>query len=170
MKNFKLAVLASALVASGSVMAAQDGTLGLSSEGESLVTIIKENAVQITNVADLDLGTHATLAADQSANDDVCVFNSTAAYKITVSSANGAFVLKDGAEEIPYAVAWAANGGAAVPLAHGAALGGLAGDQASLDCNAGTNANFSATVASADFNAAAPGTYTDTLTLLVEPE
>jgi len=55
MKNFKLAVLASAMVASGSLMAAQDGNLGGTSEGESLVTIIKQNAVQITDVADLDL-------------------------------------------------------------------------------------------------------------------
>ncbi len=170
MKNFKLAVLASALVTSGSLMAAQDGNLGGTSAGESLVTIIKENAVQISDVADLDLGSHATLAADVSANDDVCVFNSTAAYSITVSSANGEFKLMNGAAEIPYSVEWSANSGAAAPLAHGAALASLAGDRTSLNCNGGTNANFSATVAAADFNAAGPGTYTDTLTLLVEPE
>ena len=170
MKNFQLAVLASALIASGSLMAAQDGNLGGTSEGESIVTIIKQNAVQITNVADLDLGSHATLAADLSANDDVCVFNSTATYKITVSSANGGFKLMDGTAEIPYSVEWSANGDAAAPIADGTALASMIGDRTSLNCNGGTNANFSATVAAADFNAAGPGTYTDTLTLLVEPE
>lgn len=170
MKNFKLAVLASALVASGSLMAATDGTLGTTSTGESLVTIIKQNAVQITNVADLDLGTHATAAADMSANDDVCVFNSTATYSITVTSGNGGFNLSDGTNNIPYSVEWAANGGAAVALVDGASLGSLTGDRTSLNCGGGTNANFSATVAAADFNAAGPGTYTDVLTLLVEPE
>ncbi len=170
MKNFNIAVLASALVASGSLMAADDGDLGTSSTGESIVTIIKENAVQITDVGDLDLGSHPTLTAAESANDDVCIFNSTATYSITVSSSNGGFRLLNGAAEIPYAVAWSANGGAAVTLTDGDALGGLAGDRNSLDCNGGTNANFSATVAAADFNAVGPGNYTDTLTLLVRPE
>jgi spore coat protein U-like protein len=169
MKTFKFAVLASSLVASGFVMAAEQGTLGLTSEGESIVTIIKQNAVQITDVADLDLGTQAFLTADATDNDDVCVFNSTASYQITVSSANG-LNLMDGAEAIPYSVEWSANGGAAVTVVDGDPITGLVGDQTSLDCNGGTNANFSATVVAADFNAAAPGTYTDTLTLLVEPE
>ena len=170
MKTFKLAVLASALVASGSLMAAPtQGTLGATSSGTSDVTIIKENAVQITGVADLDLGTHATLAADVSVNDDVCVFNSTATYSITVSSANGGFNLSDGTNNIPYSVDWS-SGGAAVALTDGALLGSLTGDRTSLNCGGSTNANFSATVAAADFNAAGPGTYTDTLTLLVKPE
>ncbi len=169
MKTFKLAVLASSLIASGSLMAATQGNLGLESEGSSIVTIIKQNAVQISNVNDLDLGTAAFLAADASANDDVCIFNSTASYQVTVTSTNG-MNLVDGTDMIPYAVEWSANGGAAVGVSDGVPVTGLVGDQASLDCNGGTNANFSATVAAADFNAAAPGTYTDTLTLLVEPE
>lgn len=169
MKTFKLAVLASSLVASGSLMAATQGDLDVTSEGSSIVTIIKENAVQITDVNDLDLGTSAFLSADASADDDVCVFNSTASYQVTVSSANG-MNLVDGTEAIPYAVEWSANGGAAVSVSDGVAITGLVGDQASPTCGGGTNANFSATVVAADFNAAAPGTYTDTLTLLVEPE
>ena len=173
MKNLKLALVASLAAGSlsGVAVAAQDGTLGLTSTGESIVTIIKQNAVQITNVADLDLGVYATLAADATANDDVCVFSSTGGYSVTLSGAGAGFALDGGAAgTIPYAVQWAANGGAAVPVVAGTPIVAQAGDASSLNCNGGTNANFSVAVSAALFNASAPGTYTDTLTLLVEPE
>ena len=172
MKNFKLALVASvvALSASGVAVAAQDGTLGLTSTGESVVTIIKENAVQISNVDDVDLGTQATLAADAVGGDDVCVFASTGGYDITVSGAGTAFELTGTGGTIPYAVTWAANGGAAAAVTFGTTITGLAGDTDSLTCAGGTNARFEVTVAAAAFNAADPGTYTDTLTLFVEPE
>lgn len=174
MKKLKLALVASAvaLSASGVVTAATDGTLGATSTGESIVTIIKQNAVQITNVGDISLGTHAALAADQSGSDAVCVFSSTGGYSVTATSANGtgAFSLNDGGtNDIAYTVTWQ-GAGAAVPLAEGTALIGQTGDSGSVNCSGGTNATFEVTVAAALFNAAAPGSYSDTLTLLVEPE
>lgn len=167
MRKFNISVLASSvlLVAAGSATAATQGTLDVTSTGTSVVTIIKENAVQISNVGDIDLGTQATLAADAVASDDVCVFSSTSAYNLTVTSANGAFELQNGAEAIPYGLSWDA-----APVAQGVAITGLTGDNVSLNCSGGTNATFEVTVASADFNGANPGTYTDTLTLLVQPE
>ncbi len=172
MKNFKLAVLASTLVASGSVMAATQGSLGLDSTGTSIVTIIKQNAVQITDVDDLDLGNHATLAGPASDSDDVCIFNSTGNYRVTVTSNNGSFNLTSGGNLIPYTFEWAANGNPAAAVTYNTAVTGLTGDSSSLTCagSGGTNASFGVTVAAADFNAAAPGTYTDTVTLFVEPE
>ncbi len=163
----KLTVLAAAMtVFSGVAVAATDGTLGLTSTGESIVTIIKENAVQITDVDDINLGTQATLAADATGSDDVCIFSSTGAYTVTASSANTVLELQDGANSIPYALEWDGNAlslGTATPLAPA--------DSSSLTCagSGGTNASFGVTVASADFNAAAPGTYTDTLTFVVSP-
>ncbi len=170
MTKLKLTLIASALMVSGSAMAASDGSLGNNSIGESIVTIVKDNAVQISNVNDLDLGAHAALAADAVEFDEVCVFSSTSNYNVTIDSANGGFRLMDGTEEIPYALTWAANGGTAATVTDGAAITGLAGDNTSLDCSAGTNATFEVTVASADFNAAVPGSYSDTLTLTVAPE
>lgn len=171
MKKLKIAAIASALVVSGSAMAASDGTLDTTSTGTSIVTIIKQNAVQITNVNDLNLGTHAVLAADQVAADDVCVFSSTSGYNLTVTSANGAFNLQDSATAtpIPYTMSWTTAAGSSA-VGYGSAIAGLTGDNVSLDCSAGTNANFEITVSSADFNSADPGTYSDTLTLLVQPE
>jgi len=168
-KNVKLLFVASAIAVSGSALAATDGTLGATSQGSSVVTIIKDNAVQISNVNDLDLGTHATLAADAVASDSVCVFSSTAGYRVTASNVSGTFELVDGANTIGYALTWTA-GGPAAAMTNGTAITGLTGDNTSLTCSGGTNATFEATVTSAAFNAAAPGTYTDTITLLVEPE
>lgn len=176
MKNFKLALVASAIAVSASTVAiaATDGTLDLTSTGTSVVTIIKQNAVQITNVDDLNLGTHYTLTADEVASDDVCVFSSTATYDITMSSGAGAtFALNDGGGNLmPYSVAWTGNGVVGpTPVVSGTTIGAtFAGDAVSPTCAGGTNANFEVTVAQADFNAAANGSYTDTLTLLVSPQ
>jgi spore coat protein U-like protein len=170
MTKLKLTIIASALVVSGSALAASDGTLGTSSAGESIVTIIKDNAVLISDVNDIDLGAHAALAADAVESDDVCIFSSTTNYNVTIDSANGGFRLMDGTEEIPYGLTWSANGGTAATVADGTAITGLAGNSTSLDCASGTNATFEVTVASADFNSAVPGSYSDTLTLTVAPE
>jgi spore coat protein U-like protein len=103
-------------------------------------------------------------------SDDVCIFSSTTNYNVTIDSANGGFRLMDGTEEIPYGLTWSANGGTAATVADGTAITGLAGNSTSLDCGSGTNATFEVTVASADFNSAVPGSYSDTLTLTVAPE
>lgn len=177
MKNFKLALVASFVFASASgiAVAATDGILGLTSTGTSIVTIIKENAVQITNVGDIDLGTHSTLAADEAGSDDVCVFGSTGTYNVTMTSTNGVgglFALASGADSVPYTVSYTGNGTpAAAPIVSGTKiLTNFTSDTGSLNCGGSTNANFGVTVPAVSFNAAAPGTYTDTLTLLVEPQ
>lgn len=165
MRQFKLSLIAASLAFSGSVLAATDGSLGLTSVGESVVTIIKDNAVQITNVNDIDLGQHATLAADLAVGDDVCVFSSTSGYNVTITATGNTFALDSGSDTIPFTLEW--NGAA---VTHGTQMTGLTGDNVSLNCGASTNANFEVTVLAADFNAAPPGTYTNTLSLTVAPE
>lgn len=177
MKNFKLALAAAAVAVSFSatVNAATDGSLGdasIGSTGTSDIILIKDNAVQITNVGDIDLGQASTLAADAVGGDDVCVFSSTGGYEVTVDSdvRAGAFNLESaGGDQMAYTVTWAANGGAAAPVTAGSAITSLAGDSSSLTCSGGTNARFEVTVDDAVFNAAAPGTYEDTVSLLVMP-
>lgn len=171
MKTFNKTLLVAALTLSGSAFAATNGTLGADSTGTSDVIIIKENVVLISDVEDLDLGTLNVATANISAADDVCVFNSTANYSVTVSSANTVFELQSaGGDAIPYAVTWEDDSSGASPVTAGALLGGQVGDRTSLNCNGTPNATFEVTVLSTDFNAAAPGSYTDTLTLLIEPE
>jgi len=154
----------------GSTFAATDGDLGATSTGTSIINIGKDNAVQITNVDDIDLGTQGNLTATATQSDDVCVFSSTGGYAITLTSTNGSFHLKSGATttDIPYSVDWTA--GTTTTAVYATSITGLVGNQTAVDCNASTNASFAVSVTAADFNAADPGSYTDTLTLLVQPE
>jgi len=170
MKMYSKTLLVAAITMSGSAMAATQGNLGPDSTGTSDVTIIKEDAVQISNVDDLDLGTMNLASADITATDEVCVFNTTATYSVTVSSSNGVFELRDGAEAIPYAVSWADDDLVPAGVVYGVAETAQLGDNLDPTCGAGTNASFGITITQADFNNAAAGTYTDTLTLLINPE
>ena len=151
-------------------MAATDGTLGSTSTGTAIINISKQNAVKITNLDDLDLGTAGFLSATATASDDVCVYSSTGGYNITITSANGTFQLEDDntPTNIPYSLNWTA--GATTAVTYNTAIVGLVGNQSAVDCGGSTNASFEVSVTAADFNAADPGSYTDTLTLSVIPE
>jgi hypothetical protein len=142
----------------------------LTSTGTSIINIAKQNAVQITDVDDLNLGTAGSLSATATQSDSVCVFSSTGAYNITLSSANGSFILSDTntTTDIAYSVDWTV--GTATTAVYNAPITGLVGDSNAIDCGATTNASFAVSVTAANFNAADPGNYTDTLTLLVQPE
>lgn len=139
-------------------------------ETTATVTIIKPDTVQITDVDDLVLGTFSSLDASLSVSDDVCVYSSSGAYGLVVTSANGAFALKDVATttEIPYSIDWLVA--SAITVIYGDPLVGLAGNANNVSCDGTTNASFQATVTAADFNAADPGDYSDTLTFLIQPE
>lgn len=172
MTKFKLSVLVSAFLISGSAISATQGSLDTSSTGTSDVTIIKDNAVQISKVDDLNFGTEAMLANNAELTDDVCVFSSTGKYSITVSSSGDGFALVGTGTDpahIDYTVKWGTQA-----LVHGGVHGdgadGLIANATSLTCDGSTNAEFTVTVDSTSFNSAKPDTYSDTLTLMVEPE
>jgi alanine-alpha-ketoisovalerate/valine-pyruvate aminotransferase len=170
MKFFRIAMIASLTAMTGTVMAATDGTIGATSTGTSIINIGKGNAVQITDVDDIDLGTTGNLAATATQSDSVCVFSSTGGYNITLTSSNGSFILNDAntTTDIAYSIDWTAGG--TTTAVYNTAITGLVGDSTSVDCGATTNATFAVSVTAANFNAADPGSYTDTLTLLVQPE
>lgn len=170
MKTLGKVVLVAALGVAATANAAQDGNLGATSAGESVVTLIKDNAVMITDVGDLDLGTHNSTAGDLTASDDVCVFNSSGTYSVTVTSTSSAFNLVDGGNTIPYSLSWIDNVATVPsPVVYNTALTGMQGDTNSTSCGGGTNATFAVTVAANDFNSAPPGSYADTMTLTVTP-
>lgn len=139
-------------------------------ETTGVVTIIKPDTVQITDVDDLVLGTFSSLNASLTVSDEVCIYSSSGAYALVVTSANGAFALQDGqtTTEIPYSIDWLVA--SANMVSYGIPLVGLAGNATDVSCGGTTNASFQATVNTADFNAADPGGYSDTLTLLIQPE
>ncbi|MFT5894231.1 MAG: hypothetical protein ACI8VW_001100 [bacterium] len=150
--------------------AATDGSLGSTSEGTSIVTIIKEDAVLITDVDDLFLGTRGALFDNQVNADAVCVYSSTGSYNLAITTVNGLFSLQSASTttNIPYSLEWITD--TTTSVVYGSDIIGLIGDRKSINCNGTSNAIFQITVTPTAFNAAAPGTYQDTLTLLVAPE
>lgn len=151
---------------------ATDGGLGSSSEGTSVITIVKQDAVQITGIDNLEMGIRGgSLSTDLSVSDAVCVFSSTAGYNLTVTSANNDFILTDAgaSTDIPYSLEWTTSASTQT-LLYNTALLGLTGDSNSLDCGGSTNATISVSLTPASFNAAEPGSYQDTVTILVQPE
>ncbi len=151
-------------------LAATDGDLGASSEGTSIISIIKEEAVMITKVDDLFMGTRGVLNNNQVNADAVCVFSSTGTYNLLITTANGEFELRspDTTTDIAYSLDWITT--YSTPVTYNSSINGLVGDGRSIDCNGTTNAIFQVTVTPAAFNSAQPGNYQDTLTLLVQPE
>jgi len=153
-----------------SASAATDGTLGSSSEGTSIINIIKQEAVLITKVDDLFMGARGVLINNQVNADAVCIFSSTGSYNLLITTSNGSFQLQSPQTltSIPYSLDWITT--YSTPVVYNNAINGLIGDGRSIDCNGTTNAIFQVTVTPAAFNSAQPGNYQDTLTFLVQPE
>jgi hypothetical protein len=167
MKLIRIAMIASLAAMTGSAMAATQGTIGVESSGTSDITLAKGNAVQITDVGDITFPDTGNITATATQSDNVCVFSSTGGYSITLSGTGESFVLTSttATSTIPYSVTW--DGVAAIS---GTPSENHTGNSTSINCNSTTNAQFSVSVTVNDFNGAEPGSYTDTLTLLVRPE
>lgn len=165
-----LAILLAA--ASGVAHAATQGTLGSTSTGSLGITLTIPNLVQITGINDIALGTWSGGA--MSGSDNVCVFSTTRAYRITANGSGtaGAFTLVAGANTIPYTVEWDDVSGATTgtALTSGTALTGQATAATSATCGGGTNATVIVRVAEAALTAVPAGAYTGTLTLVITPE
>ena len=158
------------LLAATAARGATDGAIGAESEATAEVSFVKQNAVRISGVDDIDLGSRSHLRTSERVVDRLCVYSSTGAYAITATSANGAFELAsdDVPGTIPYRLQWIS--GSVRDLEPGVPVGGLVGHDSDIDCRGRTNASFRVIVTPRDFNAADPGVYGDTLMLVVMPE
>jgi len=153
-------------VMTGSTVAATVGSLGATSSGTSVINLDKQEVVVATDISDLHMGLAGSLNSTVTASDDVCVYTSTGAYSLNISSSNGSFYLSDdnATTDIPYSVGWGTDSSNDV-VAYNTDISGLLGDSRSINCNELPNALLSISVTAPDFNAADPGNYTDTLTL-----
>lgn len=129
--------------------------------------------VQITDLDNIDLGGFDGVN-DLIEGDEICIFrNGFGNFRIKASGGPSdvdAFLLSNGAGQIPYQVAFKGDGMASfVSLAEGEWLAGSNG-HGSQDCGGGTNASVQVTALAADMATATPGTYTGTLYLTVEPD
>ena len=181
--NFaKLTLATAALAFAGGAIAASDGTPGPDSTGTSVVTVIKQDAVQITKVNDLNFkqprlpvqrhppGRRRLRVLDHDQLQRHADLGPTA--PTTSELTNGA------GDVLPYTVAWGEDTtlaplGSGTGITGGTALAAQVGNDTDLDCASdagGVNAAFAVQIDAGAYNAAPVGTYTDILTMVVAPE
>lgn len=177
MNNFKKIALSTAIATTmfaGQAFAADQGTLGATSTGKSVVSLSINDQVQITGVDDIALGAFDG-TNDLTGSTEFCVYRSGAGdYQMTVS-AEGKTAFEVASATTGDTIAFstkvdgdndASNG---ATIAHGGTSAAYTGS-AALDCGAADNAAMEVNFAAADLRAAgAANDYTATVVILVEP-
>lgn len=162
---------------SGSALAATQGSMGATSQGDIQISAGVPDLVKISYLDDLSLGTFSG-TGDLTGSDDVCVFSNNGGYNIDAagSGTGNAFELTGGStgSTVPYSVEWgntagAASGSAVTPST---GLTGVTGSFTTPSCQGGSslNATLMVRISEADLSGAAADTYTGTLTLTVSPQ
>jgi spore coat protein U-like protein len=130
--------------------------------------------VQISELGDVSFGLLTNLNADTVRNQDICVYSQSNGYNVRAfgNGSGGAFTLSDGANMLAYEVQWNSSAGQVVgtTLAANAPLTGQLSSAQQRSCNQGPSASLIIVLRSAALSSATAGTYTGTLTLVVEPE
>ena len=141
------------------------------------ITVQSSSEVQISSLDSFDLGSYSG-GGNISTIETFCIYSSAinGAYNISITSSNqdasGNFNLKNNvtSEQINYVLRFIDNGfGTPDQLVSLAPLSG-SGNTSSTNCNGQDNAQLSVSISENNLAAASSGIYSDTLTLLVQPE
>ncbi len=169
LNKFAVAAMVAGMGLSAGAMAATQGTVGATSQGDLLIEVTVPALIRITDLADINLGTYNGDGVDRTGTSPACVRrNNAGTYGIVATSANGSFTMvPDGAAAttVAYTVSW---GGA--PLTYNTNLPAQVADSATLGACAPVAGKLSVTAAATALDAAEPDRYTDTLILTVTPE
>ena len=131
---------------------------------------------KVSNVAALNAGTYA--GGDMTTSDTMCIYqNSNPSYAVTITSANGAFEVDDGfGNTIAYTLTWddVGDGSNATAVTYNTALTGRStqNNNTDDDCSThgGDNVEIENTFLAVNISSVPNGTYTDELTILIEPD
>lgn len=183
MKNLtnKLALIA--LMASASAMAATDGSLdGTQSQGSTDVTLDVTEVVQVS-FPNGDIPIAYSTTTTTPVTEEFCIYTNAADGGVGVAigvandntaGANQPAVLSDGSNEIEYSFDFQTQGGGTT-LASNIDEDGMAeiatttANNTSATCSGGNSHQFVVTVPFANMAAAPVGTYSDTITVTVQP-
>ena len=166
------AVIGSAMFA-GAALAATDGTMGATSSGTSDISLTVNDRVQITSVADIDLGAYGG-SGGMSGLSAFCVYrNGGNDYTLTLTADTGDFELSSATtgDSIAFAARVDDDTDASDGLAaaYGVASGALTGS-ASINCGGADNASLHVSFAESDLQAVSSANdYQATVTILVTP-
>ena len=144
-----------------------------SASADSEISVLVGGRVRISRITDIDLGTYSG-TGNLSGTARMCVYhNDGGRYSITPSSANaraGTFRVSGDVQFIRYSVNFEDDAGLSFSgVTSGQRLRNLQGHSRSPACQGQTNATLTVEFAADDLQAAGGGTYTDVITLLVEP-
>ncbi len=155
-------------------LGATQGTLGATSTGTVGVQITIPSMVRVSGLSDITLAP-SSVATDSMGSTTACVYSNSSTvggYSVTATSANGSggtFAASGGSSSLKYSATWNDGTGDA-NLTSGTQLTGQTGAHTtSTTCSGGSNATFKVNFTATDMQAVSVGTYTDTVTLLVEP-
>lgn len=128
--------------------------------------------VQITSVGNFGFGAWSG-SGDLHSTDQVCIYRSSGGsnYRITAtgSGAASSFRVANGGANIAYEVRWQPlPAGSLTSLTAGSPTG-FSGASGSINCGGSTNALLDITITETALSAASSGSYSGTLTLLLEP-
>jgi len=175
MKNLvKGLILAGAMVAGGSAIAATQGTLGGTSDGTVVVTVDVGDQILITGLADIT-GSYVP-GANFTGSSPACVYRNggTGDFDVQIDSANGTgtdFRLLDGGVFVTYDVTFDDGASGAIDMDHAVNdnTNFTNANTTSPTCGGAPQSTIAIDVPDANLGAVAGGNYSDTLTILVAP-
>ncbi len=157
--------------------AATQGTAGSTSTGTMNVQLTKGDAVRISDLQDISFA--AGLGVPGRQIDDICIYSTTGSYTVTASSnGNGSggpqfrMINATATEHVRYYVEYrddtfSQNGDSLIHNIQSATYNNA--DQLSDNCSGGVNSRVIIEIDGPTLTAATPDTYSDVLTLLVQP-
>ncbi len=172
-KLVKGLILAGAMVAGGSAMAATQGTLGGTSQGDIDIDVTVGDQIQITALQDIT-GSHVP-GNDFTGSSEACVYtnNPTGNYDVTMTSSNpgagNVFQLSDGSTTVEYTISYDDGNSTAAMLSGQVNTTFDNADTASTTCGGTPQSSIDITVPAANLDVVGAGTYSDVVTILVAP-
>ncbi len=176
---FKQLAVASLCTVSGLALAATQGNRGASSNGDTTITSSIPLKVQITDIADISLGSWDG-NNPQVGSDEICVWSTSRKYSLTAygdmgdGTSNDLFGLTGDTlfDTVPLSVVWTDSDATPKTLSPNAAESNLAANPKSVNCtDAGAQkATLQVTASVADLAAARKDTYTGKIFLEVTAE
>jgi hypothetical protein len=142
------------------------------------VTLASSPEVQISHLGSIAFGSFVAGAGGLSVNEPFCIYSeaTNGAYRLSVSSDSqdvaGNFYMEDSIieEKIPLSVLFSASGSGAGTISMTSNYVSGAGNSDNTDCNGGDNATLTFSIADLDLQGASSGSYSELLTIFVEPE
>jgi len=174
MKKLVKGLAAAGFIAfAGNSFAANQGSLGGTSQGDIDIDVTVGDQIQITALQDIT-GSHVP-GTDFTGSSTACVYtnNPTGNYDVTMTSSNpgagNVFQLSGGSADVVYSISFNDGNSSAAMLSGQVNTTFDNADTASTTCGGTPQSSIDITVPAANLDVVGAGTYSDVVTILVSP-